>query len=99
LKYLTERGIKCESVSERETVCCFGQGEHGLSGNVGKTFSVIPAFCDSVVVSYRGDVEYPAEGLKLSGSLTVGVSNIFRSDENSIVVESGVAFVLINNCV
>lgn len=96
LKYLAENGVKAKIETARETVQFLPSGEYTYSNLNGKTFSVIPFGCDKAVVSYEGDVEYPADNLTLDSSLVIGVSNIFRSDNVKVKILSGAVVFIVN---
>ena len=96
LKYLSENGASASIENKKETVQFLPEGEYIYNGCNNKTFSVIPFGCESALVTYEGEVEYPAENLVLKSSLVVGVSNIFRSDSVKINVFSGNAVIIVN---
>ena len=95
LLYLSERGVKASALSENEYVTVLTEGEHKLKNHKGKTFSVFPFGCDEAVVTYTGDVEYPADNLRMKTSDGIGLSNIFNSDDVSIIVSGGICLLFI----
>ncbi len=97
LKYLALNGVNAKIETAGETVQFLPQGEYTYSNLNGKTFSAIPFGCDKAVISYEGEVEYPAENLTLDSSLVIGVSNIFRSDKVRVKILSGEALLILNH--
>lgn len=95
LKYISERGGAGEIIDERGVLSFKAPGEYPYNNLNNRTFSVLPYGCNSVRVSYRGKVEYPARNLIISSSVTRGISNIFREDRVSIVIEEGNALVFV----
>ena len=95
LEYLYEHGAMgillspCERI---ELLCDSTQHYHGFRG---KTFSVFPFGCNSVTLSYTG-AKYPLVRDTLTHSLSMGISNIFISNDASITVHNGLALVIIN---
>ena len=89
LKYLSENGVSASIQTEAESVFYLKRGEHNFKNQSGKTFSVFPFGCETAVVTYSGKVDYPANGLRLNSTVSQGLSNIFKSDNVSIIVEEG----------
>lgn len=96
LEYLSDKGVEASIENRNETVKFLPEGEYIYNGYNNKTFSVIPFGCESAVVTYEGEVEYPAKSLELKSSIAVGISNIFRGDSVKIKVLSGNALVIVN---
>lgn len=96
LEYLRDNGAEAFIENEKEIVQILNEGEYTYSNLIGKTFSVFPFGCAETTVSYIGEVEYPAESLKLMSSRAVGISNIFKSSEVKVIIESGKALFIVN---
>ena len=96
LKFAFDSGVSAVIESEAEIIHYISGCGIELNGFSGHTFSVLPVFCDSVTVSYEGEVEYPADKLEIKASqASLGLSDIAKSDRMYIRAESGNAVVMI----
>lgn len=95
LDYLNENGVNAYIENEKETVQILTVGEYKYNKN-GKTFSVFPFGCESIKISYEGNVEYPANNLLVKSSYAVGISNIFRGESVKVRLLSGKALFIVN---
>lgn len=96
LLFLAQKNIPACICSETETLWIFGPGFHQIEDKNGKTFSVFPFGCESVRVSYIGDVEYPLSDFKLKADFPIGISNVIRSDVFTLKITEGFALVSVN---
>lgn len=96
LKFFAEHEIEASVNTRTETVHFHTVGEYTYNKLNGRTFSLIPFCCESAVVSFEGNVEYPAQELELSSSQVTGVSNIFKSDSVKINILKGNVLVVVN---
>lgn len=96
LKYLSENGATPKILTENESIEYKPKGEYEYHFLNGYTFSVFPFGCNEIEVTYRGQVEYPANFLKVSSSDTTTISNIFRSDDVKIAIEKGSALIIVD---
>lgn len=97
LQYLVENGAKAYILSDMEEVYYLPDGLYTFENVEGKTFSVLPFGCPSVIVTYNCNVEYPAKKLRIQSSVAVGVSNIFHDNNAEVAVESGAAVLILEN--
>lgn len=97
LKYLEENGVEAFVVNKNESVRLLVEGDYAYNNLNGKTFSVLPFACESVRVTFEGEVEYPGEDLELLSSQVLGVSNVFRSDRVKIRILKGIAVLIVNS--
>jgi len=93
LSYLCDNNVPASMLDKRECIRVLNEGKYAYNGLSGTTFSVFPFGCESVVVSYEGDVEYPADDLEIFENSSLGKSNIFNSDNVNIVIKKGKALV------
>ncbi len=96
LKYLSEKGATSKILTENESIEYKPKGEYEYLSLNGYTFSVFPFGCNEIEVTYKGQVEYPANFLKVSSSDTITISNIFRSDNVIIAIEKGSALIIVD---
>lgn len=95
LSYLAENGAAGTLIDDREKVVFLRTGSYEFNDLSGTTFSVFPFGCSECVVTYEGDCEYPAQNLALRSTESLGLSNIFRSNNVRINVQSGTCLVFI----
>lgn len=95
LKYIAQNGAQGALLSPCETVRYLKQGNYRIEGLNNKTFSLLPFGCESVTVSYEGAL-YPLCNYKIDSSVTLGVSNVFTSDDALIEIYDGNAILVIN---
>lgn len=95
LSYLSDCGVSASMRDQNETVMIINNSVKSFNNLSGHEFSVFPFGCESVTVTYIGDVDYPAENLVLSESSSLGKSNVFRGDSARIEVKNGKALVFI----
>ena len=94
LEYISEKGAKGILLSEKERVEFLPKGEYRYSYK-GKTFSLFPFGCSEVCVTYEG-VFYPLDKFRIKSGLSLGISNVFTSDESKINIYDGNAILIIN---
>ncbi len=94
LEYISQKGAKGILLSEKERVEFLSKGEYSYNYKE-KTFSLFPFGCSEVCVSYEG-VFYPLEKYKIKSGLSLGISNVFTSDESQITIYDGNAILIIN---
>ena len=97
LSFLENKGINAVMSDEYGDVRVLGEGVYSFNNKSGHEFSVFPFGCENTVVSYIGDVEYPAKDLILAHNSSLGKSNVFRSADVKIAVKLGKAIVFISN--
>ena len=93
LSFLADNGVNAIMSDKYEDVRVLSEGEYSFANLNGSEFSVFPFGCDSVVVSYTGESDYPAKELKLPENSSLGKSNVFRSDDVKIAVNKGKAII------
>jgi thiamine pyrophosphokinase len=98
LQYISDNNAYGKIVTENETIEFRSSGVYNYINLKDHTFSVFPFGCSEIVVSYSGDVEYPAKSLKVTSSVAMAISNIFNSDNVQIAIEKGSALVIVDNC-
>lgn len=97
LLFLEQNNYNAEIKSENETVRLISNSFCLFENVRGKTFSVFPFACESAVVSYDGEIAYPARDLLIKSDFPVGISNIFLEDKCKITVKDGSCIIIINN--
>lgn len=97
LKYLSENNVEASIENPYETVQFLSRGEY-IYNKKGCTFSIIPFACESVTISFEGDVEYPADNLVISSSAVIGVSNVFNADGVKVrIIEGNALFIVVSD--
>ena len=97
LNYLCKNKVDSKIVSPNEIIEIKSKGKHIYKNKKGKTFSVFPFGCSDAIVSYIGECEYPLKNKKIDASLSLGISNIFLSDNVTIEVKKGTIIIFIEN--
>lgn len=95
LQYLYNKGASAKIFNSDGYIEYISKGDFHFKELKNCTFSVFPFGCESVSVSYFGDVEYPADNLEIDSSAGIGISNIFRSDDVCIKINRGNALVFV----
>lgn len=97
LLYIANKGAKGILLSENEKIILLQKGKHSFSNLNGKTFSLFPFGCKKVCVSYSGVKYMLNHQFIFSETSSLGLSNIFTSDESEINILDGDALLIINS--
>lgn len=95
LVYIHNKGGKGILLSENERVEYIEHGHYEYSHMCGKTFSLFPFGCEGVCVSYSG-TKYPLDKYYVTAGVTIGISNIFTTNNATIDIYDGNAILIIN---
>lgn len=95
LQYLSNNYCNGQIKSKYETIYFLNSGTYHFRNLMNKTFSLFPFGCKYVDVSYDG-VEYPLENYSISSSVSIGISNIFNSQNSHITIHKNTAILIIN---
>ena len=93
LSFLEDNGISAVMSDKDGEVRVLKEGTYSFYNQNGCEFSVFPFGCEKAVVSYIGNVEYPAENLVLTENSSLGKSNVFRSENVRIIIKQGKAVI------
>ena len=87
-----KRGVRAEMITNYSRIFV-GEGLVTISGEKGKTISVLPFGAD-VCVKTSGGLKYPLEELWLKYGSTRGISNIAEEDEAYLLAEGPVLIMI-----
>lgn len=93
LSFLADNSVTASMVDKNETVSVLNKGMYSFNNLKSSEFSLFPFGCESVEVSYIGEVEYPASDLTIRENSSLGKSNVFNSDKVEIEIKNGKAIV------
>ena len=97
LSFLENKGVSAVMSDEDENVRVLSEGVFSFNNLNGHEFSVFPFGCEKAVVSYIGEVEYPAHDLILTHNSSLGKSNVFNSGNVKVAVKQGKVIIFISN--
>jgi thiamine pyrophosphokinase len=93
LLYAKERGHNVTVMDERSIIFCIRNESIALAGTKGATLSVFAIGGEARGVSIKG-AKYEAEGVTISPSFPLGVSNEFSDTDAHISVEDGALLII-----
>ena len=93
LLYAKEKGHNVTAMDDRSMIFCIRNEAITLAGNPGATFSVFAIGGEARGVCVKG-ARYEAEGVTLSPSFPLGVSNEFVDTDARISVEDGALLII-----
>lgn len=97
LSFLEEKGVEAVMSDKDVVVRVLSEGVYSFDNLYGHEFSVFPFGCKEVLVSYIGEVEYPADNLILTHNSSLGKSNLFKCDYVKVAVKQGKAIIFVSN--
>ncbi len=97
LLYIANRGANGVLLSESEKIVLLQKGKYSFSNLDGKTFSLFPFGCEKICVSYSGVKYMLNHQFIISETSSLGLSNVFTSDNSEIYIHEGNALLIINS--